>query len=65
MIRHAPDASTSYEGRFRAGQPDGAVRVSQSGQADRTRQFSAGQDVGASSQAAPSPFDGPSPLGTN
>ncbi len=65
MIRHAPDASTSYEGQFRAGQPDGAVRVSQSGQADRTRQFSAGQDVGASSQAAPSPFDGPSPLGTN
>jgi len=58
MIRHTSIGSISYEGNFVEGRPDGAVRVSQSGRADKTRNFVAGIDKGASTQEAASPFDG-------
>jgi len=58
MIRHTAIGSISYEGSFVQGRPDGTVRVSQSGRADKTRNFKAGVDSGASSQKAASPFEG-------
>ena len=58
MIRHSSLGSVSYEGSFAKGRPDGAVRVSQSGRADETRNFAAGIDQGASVQIAASPFKG-------
>jgi len=58
MIRHTSIGSTSYEGNFANGRPEGTVRVSQSGRADKTRQFIGGVDKGASTQKAASPFDG-------
>ena len=58
MIRHTSIGSLSYEGSFTRGLPDGAVRVSQSGRADKTRNYVNGIDTGASAQAAASPFDG-------
>ena len=58
MIRHSSIGSVSYEGSFAKGRPDGAVRVSQSGRADETRNFAAGVDQGASVQIAASPFKG-------
>ena len=58
MIRHTSIGSISYEGSFVQGRPDGAVRVSQSGRSDKTRNFVGGVDSGASSQKAASPFAG-------
>ena len=58
MIRHKSIGSISYEGSFSKGRPDGTVRVSQSGRADKTRNYIDGKDQGASAQAAASPFDG-------
>lgn len=58
MIRHSTIGTISYEGSFAEGRPDGAVRVSQAGRADKTRNFVAGIDQGASTQEAASPFDG-------
>ena len=58
MIRHTPIGTISYEGSFTQGRPDGAVRVSQSGREDQTRNYAAGLDTGPSSQEASSPFDG-------
>lgn len=58
MIRHSPIGSLSYEGSFAAGQPDGTVRISQSGRPDMVRSFVNGIDNGVSSQAVASPFDG-------
>lgn len=58
MIRHSSLGSISYEGSFSKGRPNGAVRVSESGRADRTRNFVEGVDKGASVQNAASPFDG-------
>ena len=58
MIRHSSIGSMSYEGNFSEGRPDGTVRVSQSGRADKTRQYVDGVDTGPSSQNAASPFAG-------
>jgi len=58
MIRHSSIGSVSYEGNFAKGKPDGAVRVSQPGRADKTRNFVDGVDIGASTLQASSPFDG-------
>ena len=58
MIRHTSIGTISYEGSFAAGRPDGAVRVSQAGRSDQTRNYVGGVDTGASSQKASSPFDG-------
>ena len=58
MIRHTALGSISYEGSFAEGRPNGAVRVSESGRADKTRNFASGVDKGASAQKASSPFDG-------
>lgn len=58
MIRHTSIGSISYEGSFAKGRPDGTVRVSQSGRADKTRTYVEGQDKGASTQKAASPFNG-------
>jgi len=58
MIRHSSIGSLSYEGSFAKGRPDGAVRVSQSGRPDKTRNFVGGVDQGASTQKASSPFEG-------
>jgi len=58
MIKHSSIGSLSYEGSFAQGRPDGVVRVSQSGKSDKTRNFAAGIDQGASTQSAVSPFDG-------
>ena len=58
MIRHSSIGSISYEGSFAQGRPNGAVRVSQPGKADETRNFVGGVDSGSSSQKAASPFDG-------
>ena len=57
MIVHAVDgASTAYEGTFRAGQPDGSVVVSRSGQPDAAREFQMGRDVGSARARPQSPF---------
>lgn len=58
MIRHSSIGTISYEGNFAKGLPDGTVRVSQSGRADKTRNYVAGVDTGASTLNAASPFDG-------
>ena len=58
MIRHSSIGTISYEGSFAEGRPDGAVRVSQSGRQDKTRNYIAGIDSGESTQDAASPFDG-------
>ena len=58
MIKHSSIGSLSYEGSFAQGRPDGVVRVSESGREDKTRNFAAGIDQGASTQSAVSPFDG-------
>jgi len=58
MIRHSTIGTISYEGSFANGQPDGAVRVSQSGRADMTRNYVNGIDTGPSTLTAASPFDG-------
>ena len=58
MIRHSSIGTISYEGNFAKGLPDGTVRVSQSGRADKTRNYVAGVDAGASTLNAASPFDG-------
>ena len=58
MIRHSSIGTISYEGSFSEGRPDGAVRVSQSGREDQTRNFVSGIDKGQSTQKAASPFDG-------
>mgnify|MGYP000005833991 CR=1 FL=1 len=65
MIRHTPSGSVSYEGSFANGKPDGSVTVSKSGSPDATRNFSAGRDIGGSTQAAASPFDGRTGLAVN
>ncbi|WP_427453616.1 hypothetical protein [Litorimonas sp. WD9-15] len=58
MIRHSSIGSISYEGSFTDGQPDGTVRVSQSGRADKVRSFESGVDRGPSDQPIASAFDG-------
>jgi len=58
MIRHSSIGTISYEGGFAEGRPDGVVRVSQPGRADKTRNFVGGVDTGASTLKASSPFDG-------
>ena len=62
MIMHSPSGSYSLEGNFTAGRADGVMRMSQSGQADSLRSYSAGNDVGSAAGGyVQSPFDGPAP----
>ena len=48
MVFRAPgvEGAVYYEGSFAAGQPDGAVRVEQTGRKPRIRNFVAGVDKG-------------------
>jgi hypothetical protein len=48
MVFRSPglEGAVYYEGRFAAGQPDGAVRVEQAGRKPRIRNFVAGVDKG-------------------
>ena len=59
MINHSHSGSTSMEGNFVAGKPQGVMKVSKSGQPNQLRQFSSGLDTGAAPAGARaiSPFN--------
>jgi len=58
MIHHSPSSSYAVEGNFTAGQADGVMRVSKSGDSDILKSYVAGQDVGRAPSGAKnaSPF---------
>lgn len=59
MIIHEASGSYALEGNFSGGRAEGTMRVSKGGSDDKIRNYSAGQDVGSSSNAASvlSPFN--------
>lgn len=61
MIVHEPRGSFTLEGNFTGGVANGPMRVSQAGQPDKLRNYSAGQDVGGAGAAPVSPFNGIAP----
>ncbi len=57
MLVHSASGSQALEGNFVNGRAEGPIRVSKSGQSDRIRSYSEGQDIGASSALPASPFN--------
>ncbi len=64
MIYHSPISSYAVEGNFTAGQADGVMRVSKSGDSDVLKSYVAGQDVGRAPSGAKnaSPFSEDVPI---
>ena len=64
LIRHTDIGSTSLEGNFTNGVPDGVIKVSRAGAADTLRLYEAGKDVGRAPKEAeaPTPFVAPVPV---
>lgn len=58
LIRHGEVGSSSLEGNFVNGLPDGVIKVSSAGNADTLRLYEAGKDIGRapSDSGAPTPF---------
>lgn len=62
MIIHDARSSYSLEGNFVNGAAEGAMRLTEAGQVDQFRDFSAGRNVGAASSAPASPFGNIAPI---